>query len=117
MLRLYDYRDTGDMRAAINALTSIVSEPGVTLAPEPPSYGQRSSRRTPSAFCQGLDIRLETDPRAWSGGGLYLLASVLERFFALNATVNSFSRTRIVLRGGSETVASWPARSGTRELG
>ncbi len=117
VLRLYDYRDTADTRAAINALTSIVSEPGVARAPEPPGFGQRSSRRTPPAFCRGLDIRLEMDPRAWSAGGLYLLASVLERFFALNATVNSFSRTTVVLRGGSETVASWPARSGTRELG
>ncbi|HEY4171971.1 MAG TPA: type VI secretion system baseplate subunit TssF, partial [Rhodopila sp.] len=117
VLRLYDYRDTADTRVAINALTAVFSEAGVARAPEPPRTGQRSARRTPPAFCRGLDILLEMDPRAWNVSGLYLLASVLERFFALNATINSFTRTKVKLRGGSETVASWPARSGTRELG
>ena len=50
-------------------------------------------------FCRGLDITLEFDPRAWQVGGLYLLASVLERFLALHGTVNSFTRTRASLRG------------------
>ena len=117
VLRLYDYRDTADTRVAINALTAVASEAGVARAPEPPRTDQRSARRTPPAFCRGLDISLEMDPRAWNVSGLYLLASVLERFFALNATINSFTRTKVKLRGGSETVASWPARSGTRELG
>jgi type VI secretion system protein ImpG len=117
VLRLYDYRDTADTRVAINALTAVMSEAGVARAPEPPRTRQRSARRTPPAFCRGLDISLEMDPRAWNVSGLYLLASVLERFFALNATINSFTRTKVKLRGGSETVASWPARSGTRELG
>ena len=51
------------------------------------------------AFCRGLDVTLEFDPRAWQVGGLFLLASVLERFLALHATINSFTRTRAVLRG------------------
>jgi type VI secretion system protein ImpG len=117
VLRLYDYRDTAETRLAINALTAVMSEAGVARAPEPPRIGQRAASRTPPAFCRGLDISVEMDPRAWSVSGLYLLASVLERFFALNATINSFTRTKVKLRGGSETVASWPARSGTRELG
>ncbi len=119
VLRLYDFRDTAETRTAIDALTGIVTEPGVARAPdpEPPPSGQRSHRRTPPVFCRGLDISLEMDPRVWNGGGLYLLASVLERFFALNATINSFTRTKVVLRGRSGTVASWPARSGTRQLG
>jgi type VI secretion system protein ImpG len=115
VLRLYDYHDSADTRAAINAVTGIVSETGVARAPEPER--RRTGSRTPPGFCRGVDIRLEMDARTWQGGGLYLLASVLERFFALNATINSFTRTRVVLRGGTETVASWPARCGTRELG
>ena len=61
------------------------------------------------AFCRGLDVTLEFDPRAWQVGGLFLLASVLERFLALHATVNSFTRTRAVLRGrpGNAGVAVW----------
>ena len=117
ILRLYDLRDTAETRAAIEAISGIVSEAGVARAPEPPSPGNRVRRPAPPVFCRGLDINLEIDPRAWQVGGLYLLASVLERFFALNATINSFTRTKVVLRGRSSHAASWPARSGTRLLG
>ena len=36
------------------------------------------------AFCRGLDVTLEFDPRTWQASGLYLLASVLEHFLALH---------------------------------
>jgi type VI secretion system protein ImpG len=61
-------------------------------------------------------VTLTFDPRSWQGGGLYLLASVLDRFLALHATVNSFARTKAVLRGRADLVASWPARAGMRVL-
>ena len=119
VLRLYDYRETAESRAAIDALTGITAEPGVARAPQPEALpgGPSVRRRIPSSFCRGLDITLEMDPRAWQVGGLYLLASVLERFFALNASINSFTRTRVLLRGRPGAAATWPARSGTRALG
>jgi type VI secretion system protein ImpG len=61
-------------------------------------------------------VTLEFDPRAWQAAGLYLLAAVLEHFFALHGTVNSFTRTRVMLRGRPGAAAAWPARSGTRVL-
>ena len=61
-------------------------------------------------------MTLEFDPRAWQAGGLYLLAAVLDRFLALHGTVNSFVRTRAVLRGRPGAAASWPARAGMRPL-
>jgi type VI secretion system protein ImpG len=61
-------------------------------------------------------VTLEFDPRNWQVGGLYLLAAVLEHFLALHGTVNSFTRTRVTLRGRSGVTAAWPARSGTRVL-
>jgi type VI secretion system protein ImpG len=121
ILRLYDFRDAAETRAAIDAITSITSETGAARAPDPhppsPRAGGGQRARTPPAFCRGLDITIEMDPRIWQTGGLYLLASVLERFFALNATINSFTRTKVELRGRAGAVASWPARSGTRQLG
>ena len=117
VLRLYDFRDSAETRAAIDAIIGINSEPGVARAPEPPRIGPHPRRRTPPMFCRGLDISLEMEPRAWQVGGLFLLASILERFFALNATINSFTRTQVRLRGRSENISSWPARSGTRLLG
>ena len=117
VLRLYDFRDTAESRSAIDALIGVTAEPGAARAPEPePAGGRQTRRRTPPSFCRGLDIRLEFEPRTWQVSGLYLLASVLERFFALHATVNSFTRTQVGLRGRTEVVAKWPARSGTQVL-
>ena len=106
ILRLYDLRDSAETRAAIESLLSVSSRPGTARVP-----GARSG-----AFCRGLDVTLEFDQRTWQGGGLYLLASVLDRFLALHATVNSFVRTKAVLRGRPGTVGAWPARAGMRVL-
>jgi type VI secretion system protein ImpG len=106
VLRLYDLRDSAESRAAIEGLLAVSSRPGTARVP-----GARAG-----AFCRGLDVTLEFDPRAWQAGGLYLLAAVLDRFLALHGTVNSFVRTRAVLRGRPGAAASWPARAGMRPL-
>jgi type VI secretion system protein ImpG len=41
---------------------------------------------------------------------------VLERFLALHATVNSFVRTTIRLRGRTDPEVKFPARAGARAL-
>jgi type VI secretion system protein ImpG len=106
MLRLYDFRDTAESRAVIAGLVGVSSAPGVARVP-----GARAG-----SFCRGLDVTLEFEARGWRTGGLYLLASVLERFLALHATVNAFVRTRAVLRGQTGRAACWPARAGARVL-
>ncbi len=105
VLRLYDLRESAESRAAIEGLIGVRAVPGTARAP-----GRAG------AFCRGLDVTLEYDTRAWQAGGLYLLTAVLERFFALHGTINSFVRTRAVLRGRPGVAAAWPARSGTRAL-
>jgi type VI secretion system protein ImpG len=67
-------------------------------------------------FCRGLDVTLTFDDQAWTTGGLYVLASVLDRFLALHATVNSFVRTEAVLHGRPGIAASWPPRAGSQIL-
>ena len=106
VLRLYDLRGNDETRAAIEGLVGVSSRPGASRV-----QGARIG-----AFARGLDVTLEWDARAWGVGGLYLLASVLDRFLALHATVNSFVRTTCVLRGRPGTVARWPARAGARVL-
>jgi type VI secretion system protein ImpG len=106
VLRLYDLRGSDETRDAINGLLSVAARPGAARVP-----GARVG-----AFCRGLDVSLEFDQRAWQSGGLYLLASVLDRFLALHATVNSFVRTTATLRGRPGRAAAWPARAGARGL-
>ncbi len=105
VLRLYDFRDTPETRTAIDGLVGTSATPGTARAP-----GRAGS------FCRGLDVTLEFDPRTWTDSGLYLMAGVIDRFLALHATVNSFTRTRAILRGRSGAAASWPARAGMRVL-
>jgi type VI secretion system protein ImpG len=106
VLRLYDIRDSPETRALIDGLLAVTARPGVARVP-----GERVG-----SFCRGIDVTLEFDARVWQASGLYLLAAVLERFLALHATINSFVRTRAVLRGRSGVAGSWPARAGGRVL-
>jgi type VI secretion system protein ImpG len=106
VLRLYDLRNSEESRVAIDALVGVSAVPGAARVP-----GARVG-----AFCRGLDVTLEFDQRVWQDAGLYLLASVLDRFLALHATVNSFVRTAAVLRGRSGRAGAWPARAGMRVL-
>lgn len=106
VLRLYDLRDTVETRALIAGLVGVRSKPGTARVP-----GAR-----PGGFCRGIDVTLEFDARAWDTAGLFLLATVLERFLALHATVNSFVRTTAVLQGQSGAAARFPPRAGARVL-
>ncbi len=106
VLRLYDLRDSAESRAAIGGLLAVRATPGAARVP-----GARVG-----AFCRGLDVTLEFDQRVWQTSGLFLMASVLDRFLGLHASVNAFVRTRAVLRGRSGTVASFPPRAGARTL-
>jgi type VI secretion system protein ImpG len=106
MLRLHDLRDTHETHLALDGLVSVQATPGIARLP-----GVR-----PGSFARGIDIALTFEPQAWTAGGLFLLAAVLEHFLALQVSVNGFVRTSAHLRGRSGAVASWPARSGTRVL-
>ena len=106
VLRLYDVRDRSETRAAIAGLIGVRSRGATARVPG----------AHPGAFCRGLDVTLEFDPQAWEGSGLVLLASVLERFLALHATVNAFVRTTAVLGGQLGAAAAFPPRAGARVL-
>ncbi len=106
MLRLHDLRQTPETALALDGLVSVQARPGMARLP-----GAR-----PASFARGLDVMLTFEPQAWTAGGLYLLAAVLERYFALQVSINGFVRTSVQLRGRSGPVATWPARSGTRVL-
>ena len=106
VLRLYDGRDSAETRSAISSLLAVSSAPGSARVP----------RARAGAFCRGLDVTLTFDETAWNTGGLFVLASVLERFLALHATVNSFVRTRVELRGRSGDAARFPPRAGHQVL-
>jgi type VI secretion system protein ImpG len=70
------------------------------------------------AFARGRRITMEFDEEHFSGGGTYLLASVLERFLASYATLNSFTSlvAKVRSRLKTSTLREWEPRSGSRQL-
>lgn len=105
ILRLYDLRELAETRAVIEGIVSVTAEPGVARAP-----GGRMG-----AFVSGLDVRLTLDPRAFAQGA-YLFASVIERFLALHASVNSFVRLTAAFAGRPGVIRTWPPRAGAEPL-
>lgn len=66
-------------------------------------------------FCRGLEITLELDEDRFVGAGMFLFATVIERFFALYASVNSFSKLVLKTKQRKE-LRRWSPRSGEKIL-
>ncbi len=67
-------------------------------------------------FARGTEVELTLDEDAFPGGGAFLMGAVLDRFFALYATLNSFTRTVLRSRQREETWMRWPYRAGRKPL-
>jgi type VI secretion system protein ImpG len=65
-------------------------------------------------FCRGTDVTLEFDEEQYVGTGVFLLASVLQRFLGLYSAVNSFSRVTAKTRKG--VIKQWPPLAGEQIL-
>ena len=105
-LRLYDFRDDPETRAAIEAISRIDAAPGAARVP---------GRAGPVA-CRGVEAELEIDPEGFHPGGAYLAAAVLERFLTLHVGINGYVRLTAGLKGRPGRLARWAPRSGDRVL-
>ncbi len=106
ILKLYDFRDSAETRAVIDSILSVRSKLGVARAPA----------RDMGAFCRGVDVSVEFDAQRFSGSGLFLLASVLERFLALYCSINSYTRLTATVQGRPGVLRKWPPRAGDRHI-
>jgi type VI secretion system protein ImpG len=106
ILRLYDFRDAADTRAMIDSLQTLTAVRGTARAPN----------QDMGVMCRGLDITMTFDEAQTSGAGVFLLASVLERFIAHYASINSFTRLTAVVNGRSGVLRRWPPRAGDQAI-
>ncbi len=63
-------------------------------------------------FCRGIEVTLTFDERLYVGSGAFLLASVLNRFFPLYTSVNSFTQLVIESIQREGTWKRWPPMAG-----
>lgn len=106
ILTLYDVADSAETRTLIDSIVSVSAKLG----------SARVRGQSQIAFCRGVDVELTLDESHFSGSNVFLMASVLERFFGLYASVNSFSRLTVKVKGRSGVLRTWPARAGERVL-
>lgn len=105
LLQLYGDLEESSVRRQISGVLSIRSSPIVRRLP----------LEGPMTFGRGLQLRLECDETAFEGTGVFLLASVLERFFAKYVSINSFTEMVLETKQRAE-VMRWPPRIGGRPL-
>jgi type VI secretion system protein ImpG len=65
---------------------------------------------------RGIETTLTFDEEQFVGTGMFLFASVLDRFLGLYVSVNSFNQLTIRSAQREEIVKRFPARAGELEL-
>jgi type VI secretion system protein ImpG len=105
MLKLYaDVRDQA-IQKQVDGVVLVDSQPIVRRVPTP----------GPMTFGRGLELTLTLDEEQFEGVGGFMLATVLEQFFAKYVSINSF--TEMVLRTKQrQEVYRWPTRIGRRHI-
>jgi type VI secretion system protein ImpG len=102
LLKLYDFDDSPATRQQINGLVGLKS-----------TY---VTRRIGQSFCRGMQVTLEFDEDKYVGSGLYLFASVLERFLSQYVSINSFTQLTAKTLQRKEPLHIWLPRNGNRIL-
>jgi type VI secretion system protein ImpG len=66
--------------------------------------------------CRGMEVTIEFDEQKYVGTGVFLFASVLERFLGLYTTINAFTQLVATTTQGEGPLKTWPPRSGDQQL-
>jgi type VI secretion system protein ImpG len=106
ILRLYAAWGDPTVEVQVGGLRKLTATPGVRRAGTAPWSG----------FCRGTKVELLMDEAAYDGGSALLLAMVLDRFFALYASLNSWTRLSVRRQGKEGVWKTWDARVGDRPL-
>jgi type VI secretion system protein ImpG len=106
ILRLHNFANTMAGERQIQGIVGVRSGP---------SYARVVADHGLS-FARGRRVEVDFDEEGFTGGGVYLFASVLERFLGLYASMNSFSVLVARTRQRNEVLRAWPPRAGWKIL-
>jgi type VI secretion system protein ImpG len=105
-LRLYDFADSPSARKQIDGITGVRSAP--TFARILTEHGL--------TFARGRRVEIDLDEEQFTGGGIFLFGTVLERFLGLYASINSFTVLAARSQQRKRSVYEWPPRAGWKPL-
>jgi len=106
ILHLYNFDDSSVIRKQILGIKSVDSKKVV----------RQVGGRVGTGFVRGLQTTITFDEEQFVGSGLYLFASVLDRFLALYASINSFNQLEIRSEQREESIKLFRPRAGEQEL-
>lgn len=106
LLRLHNVGDSAAGEKQIQGIVGVKCAPAHSMIPS--VHGL--------TFARGQRVELEFDEERFAGGGVYLLASVLERFLGLFVSMNSFCTLAARTRQRPEPLREWPPRAGWKAL-
>ena len=106
ILSLYNFSDSAGLRRQIAGIAAIDSQPSSI----------RVGRAPRQAFVRGTEVELTFDEDHFVGSGVYLLARVLDIFFGLYCTANSYTRLSVRTRQRERALVRFPPRSGALPL-
>ena len=106
LLHLYNFTNSSVTRKQILGISQIECKKAV----------RQIGERVGTGFVRGLETTLTFDEEQFVGSGMYLFASVLDRFLGLYTSINSFNQLTVRTVQREENVKRFPARAGEQEL-
>jgi type VI secretion system protein ImpG len=106
ILFLYDITESSAIRRQISGIKRVKSRRAV----------RQTGSRIGSGFVRGIETTIEFDEEHYVGSGLFLFATVLERFLGLYASINSFNQLVGVVSQREGIMKRWPPRAGEQIL-
>ncbi len=106
ILYLYNFGDDSATRNQILGIKSVTAKPVV----------RRIGQRVGAGFVRGLETTVTFDEEQFVGSGMYLFASVIERFLGVYTTLNSFNQLVIKSEQREGEIKRWLPRTGEQIL-
>jgi type VI secretion system protein ImpG len=106
ILKLYDYASTASTQSKIAGILDVRSRRIVG----------RAGGAAAGGFCRGVEVALLFDEDRFTDNGLFLFASVIERFLGLYCSVNSFSRLVARTKQRQGAYRQWSPRAAEKVL-
>ncbi len=106
ILRLYDFKESSVTRALIESIMSVQAKP----ISAPLNIDGHTT------MCRGMEIEIKLDDSLLSGSSVYLFSTILEHFFALYCSINSFTRLLVKIKSKEGYFKKCPPRAGEKTL-
>ncbi|HYL99551.1 MAG TPA: type VI secretion system baseplate subunit TssF, partial [Blastocatellia bacterium] len=106
ILLLYDFMDSSATRKQIGGINRVDAKMVV----------RQIGGRIGAGFVRGIETAIEFDDDQFVGSGVFLFASVLERFLGLYVSMNSFNQLVAKVKQREGNLKRWQPRAGAQIL-